>query len=242
MSNYTEILNDAEQLLGHLPVSKEGGRLRNILYVTSTQAYEKPAWLKFVLVKGVGGGGGGGGTAATTTGQVVSSGGGQAGGYGEKRILASALAESETVTIGAGGVPSAAGETVGGTGGTTSFGSHLSLGGGIGGAGCAAKSTSTSFVSNGGNGGGAVVGADVGITGAPGGTTSFFSGNLGVRGYGAASPLSRRALGVNTGLGVDDGNGYLYGGGGGGQIWGPSTAAKAGTPGAPGIVIIEEYE
>lgn len=79
---------------------------------TYTKATKNPS---FIIVE-VQGGGSGGSSGATNY-------GGSAGGYSRKKILASALATSETVTIGAGGA-------AGADGGASSFGSHCSATGG----------------------------------------------------------------------------------------------------------------
>ena len=55
--SYKELKNEAGSTLGWLPESKEGGRLRNVIYMTASGTYTKPSWLKFVRVRGVGGGG-----------------------------------------------------------------------------------------------------------------------------------------------------------------------------------------
>lgn len=236
MSNFVEIRDKDNALLGQLPVSKEGGRLRNIVYMTESGVYEKPSWLKFVRVKGVGGGGGGGGVGATTSGQYVCGGFGGAGGYFEKRILASALAASETVTIGDAGAKGEAGVNNGAAGGTTSFGSHCSATGGGGGAGMAAVVNTTSCIAMSGSGG-IATGGDVNIPGkvSPRATALNMAILLGV---GPSTPYGNGgAAGFGT-AGAASG----YGSGGAGAASVQNIAAKAGGNGAHGIVIIEEYE
>jgi hypothetical protein len=239
MSNFVTIKDKDGVTLGELPVSKEGGRLRNIIYMTESGTYEKPAWLKFVRVKGVGGGGGGGGCAATSTAQKGFSGSGSGGGYFEKRILAAALAESETVTIGAMGSGGAAGNNTGSTGGTTSFGAHCSATGGAGGGGSIATPDS------GGNAtvpavAGSASGGDVNLSGFAGGTGRLFQGGTFLNIGGGFSHLSGQSAFDFTTAPAPTGS--LYGGGGCGTYIPASSAAKAGGNGAPGIVIIEEYE
>lgn len=92
---------------------------RRITEFTSSGSYAKPTWLRQAIVMCKGGGGGGG---TGTTGDKSGGGGGEAA-VSFQLYLASALAASVTVTIGAGG----AAETAGGT---TSFGSQTAVGGG----------------------------------------------------------------------------------------------------------------
>ena len=238
MSNYTEILNDKDELLGHLPISSEGGRLRNIVYMSASGTYEKPAWLKFVRVRGVGGGGGGGGVASTAAAQKASSGGGGGGGCFEKRIVAADLAASETVTVGSGGAGGAAGNNAGATGGATSFGAHCSATGGTGASGCAATADTNLIGSTNGLGGTAS-GGDINSAGAPGGRAQLYQGQGFVFGFGGPSLLSVATSHAFQATGI---TGSLYGAGGGGVYVQASQAAQAGGTGAPGIVVIEEYE
>jgi len=158
------------------------GRLLNTNYYTSSSTYAKATNNPtYIIVEMVGGGGSGTGAG----------GGGGGGGYTLKKILASALSASETVTIGGGG-------SSGTTGGTSSFGSHCSASGGegvsgiIGGSGGIGSSGDLNIRGGGGNGGGFV--------------NATFNGNggssqLGGGGYGAVN---------NSG-----GAGGQYGGGGG---------------------------
>ena len=191
MSNYTEILNDKDELLGHLPISSEGGRLRNIVYMSASGTYEKPAWLKFVRVRGVGGGAGG-----------------------------------------------AAGNNAGATGGATSFGAHCSATGGTGASGCAATADTNLIGSTNGLGGTAS-GGDINSAGAPGGRAQLYQGQGFVFGFGGPSLLSVATSHAFQATGI---TGSLYGAGGGGVYVQASQAAQAGGTGAPGIVVIEEYE
>jgi hypothetical protein len=238
MSNFVTIKDKDGVTLGELPVSSEGGRLRNILYVTSTTNYEKPAWLKFVIVKGVGAGGGGGGTASTSTAQKAASAGGAGGGYFEKRIAASVLSEPETVTIGAPGNGGAAGANNGSTGGSTSFGVHCSATGGAGGAGGAAVADAAIGSVLGGVGG-AGTGGDMNLPGSDGGRTLLYNGYLILSGVGGPSFLATTVPHAYDANGL---TGSGFGGGGSGISSPASKTTKAGGNGAPGIVIIEEYE
>lgn len=236
MSNYTEILKDDDTLLGYLPISNEGGRLRNIIYMTESGAYTKPDWLKFVIVKGVGGGGGGGGCPATGTGQVALAGGGGGGGYFEKRILAEALAATEDVTVGSGGI-GGVGVNPGQAGGTTSFGAHCSASGGLGGGVGAASANSSSA----GGAGGTGVGGDITIPGLTPTTTRAISGTLIIYSNSGNSWLSGVCLG---GAWNSNGNpGVGPGSGGGGAVNDAQQGVtRNGGNGVASVCIIEEYE
>ena len=114
---------------------------------TASGTWTKPAGIRYVRVQLVGGGGGGGGHGES----------GGAGGYSEKIIDVRNIA-SVAVTIGTGG----AGTTyhnAGGNGTTTSFGSHLSCGGGYG---------AIRHFSHSGGGGGTGSGGNVNIAGGGG--------------------------------------------------------------------------
>lgn len=225
--SYKELKDINDVSLGFLPESKEGGRLRNVIYMTASGNYVKPAWLKFVRVKGVGAGGGRGGTDATTAITVGASGGAGAGGYFEKRIEAASLAASEVVTVGDAGLAGVSGNSTGGTGGTTSFGSHCSATGGIGSLG----SVAASALSGGGTGGDGV-GGDLNISGGYG---------LNSRVIYDADVAIIQIIGA-AGTSMMGGNSSGYGSGAQGRTIGNSTAASVGLAGRPGILIIEEYE
>ena len=105
----------------------------NIETFTANGTWTKPDGLKFIIVEVIGGGGGGGGVEGDT-GDTANSGGGGGGGYTLKKILASSLASTETVTIGAGGA-GGTGFSGGTAGGTSSFGTHCSATGGSQGSG-----------------------------------------------------------------------------------------------------------
>jgi hypothetical protein len=203
-------------------VNAVGGRLmRAPQVITSTGSYAKQSGCQAVLVFVTGSGGGGGGD--NTVGGNDAGGGG-AGGTSIKYILASALAVSETVTVGAGGA-AGSGSTGGngGAGASSSFGSHASATGGGSGIGTAAGRT--------GGGGGTGSSGDINLTGGSG-----FSGTNDATGAGNGGT----AFWGGGGGGGDNGNGTAggnYGGGGGGA----SGNGNNGGAGAGGLVVVFEF-
>ncbi len=184
---------------------------------TSTGSYIKATNNpSFVVVEVVGGGGDGGAGNQPGVAGASGGGGGGAGGYSKKKILATSLAGSETVTVG-------------GRNGTSSFGTHCTATGGVdGGAATTARGglggaggvgTSGDFNCTGGGG----VGGD--WTDVAGGTTS---------GSGGSSVLGGGGESVVSGAGIAGGS---YGGGGSGG----ADSGDAGGNGASGIVIVWEY-
>ena len=221
-----------------------GGVYTDTQYFTSSGSYVKPAGLKFVIVEGVGGGGGSGGIPSTTASQATYAAGGGGGGYFYKKILASDLSASETVTVGAGGAGGAAGVNVGSDGTTTSFGAFCSATGGAGGSTfSAATVTDPQFPLVG--AGGTGTGGDLNITGSAGGAGQMSGANgRGVCGSGGASQLGGSRIGdsqqSDTG-GKSALVGLLYGGGASAPGNGKSQSARAGGAGGAGIVIVNEY-
>lgn len=181
-----------------------------------------PSWVTHVIVEGWSGGGGGGGGRGNDS---TRGGGGGGGAYFRKRIAVSALATSETVTIGAGGTggaQDATTPTAGSTGGTTSFGSHCSATGGAGGP--ASNGSIQAGVA-----GGTATGGDINL---PGGqsTLSFPDGANGGGGRGGNA-----AGGGGPGACANVANNGTFPGGGGSA--GNHTSGNGGTGGA-GLVIV----
>jgi hypothetical protein len=237
-----EINGDAVIVTPRLTLDDDTGRNRvDSQIFTASGTYTKPAGLKAVMVRLVGGGGAGGGTAATGASSGSEAGGGGGGGYSEKVILADDLGTTETVTIGAGGTAAVAGNNAGGTGGTTSFGSHLQATGGGGGLGGAAAAGAPTAASPGAGGVGS--GGDVNAPGSDGwaGYTEY-TGTVAspVRNTtGGASQLGPPAPSPNA---AGSGRaGENYGGGSCGALASANNAARASLVGAPGIVIVTEY-
>ena len=212
------------------------GVYSDAIYKTTSGTYAKPADLKFIIVEVVGGGGSGGGTQATGASTRAGSSGGGGGGYSRKKILASALAGSETVTIGTGGSAPSAGNNPGNAGGTTSFGTHLQATGGSGGNGGAASSGTTGASYGGEPGVGS--GGDFNVYGNAGGSSQVSGGFPSSSGSGGGTILAGAVAVSNNTTGNAGSN---YGGGGSGCASGVNQPARAGGAGADGIVIIHEY-
>lgn len=202
----------------------------------NTIAWNKPANLKFVIVHVVGAGGAGGATNTTTSTQNSIGEGGGGGGYAQKKILAANLGASETITV----APSVAAPAVGqaGANGTaSSFGAHVSAGGGAGGETSGAASTN---LSGEGGLGGIGVGGDINVRGQRGGSYRAINGStIASVSDGGNSPLyGQGGRGNVAGIGFP---GDFPGGGGGGSSNVASSAARIGSISGGGVVIVEEY-
>lgn len=220
-------------------VALSDGSLRVIKVITTsgTGNYTKPAGLKRARVRVIGGGGGSGGSAATAGNTASAAGGGGGGGYSEELLEASAIGSTEDVTIGAAGAAGASGANTGGTGGTSSFGSLLSATGGVGGS--AIAPTQDRPGASGGEGGGGV-GGDINAVGNPGIFSMIFSSTVS-GGEGGGSSLGGGAKAQLTSSTTTGNAGSLFGGGASGSGNGFSQSATAGSAGAKGVVIVEEY-
>jgi hypothetical protein len=208
-------LNASGQIpLGFLPIAYDTE------YFTSSGTWTKPAGLKYVVVEVVGAGGGGG-RGYRVSGSLTQGGGGGGGGYSRKKILASALGSTETVTVGAGGAGSSSGVAT--TGETSSFGSHASATGGSGGDNVASGS------------GGVGSGGDLNV----GGCGGVAGGSDNPGGAGGSSVLGGGGKSMAT---TSDGEGGRnYGGGGGAGYRSSSDGSQTGGTGADGIVIVHEF-
>ena len=90
-----------------------------VQFFTASGVWNKPAQARAVEVFVIGGGGGGGGCSATGSGEQAAGGGGGGGAGARTFYAASALAASETITVGAAGSATAGAD--GGAGGESSF-------------------------------------------------------------------------------------------------------------------------
>jgi hypothetical protein len=203
----------------------------NAPYVKATNG---PAVVEVEVQGGGGGSGGCSGTGYTT-------GGGGSGGYASLRILASALAASETVTTGAGGTAGPQSATPAGNGGTSSFGAFVQATGGTGSSGIITTAATA------GQPGGIGSGGDVNLQGNGGACASFISGgstgaiNAGIGGasprFGGASPAPG-SPGADQ-AGAPGGNGT---GAGATGVNGNGGTPRFGAAGGSGIVVIREYK
>lgn len=220
----------------------QGFMFGGVVYFTADDTFDKADYpgLRAVRVRAVGGGGAGGGAATTGGGQSSAGHGGSGAGYSESFLLASDLAESETITVGAGGAGSSG--ATGATGEDSSFGSHVvapgGIGGGVGGA------SSNTILATGTEGPAAGTGDLAHPGGVGGGSFRDPAQPRGGGGGSTAMTTSRRELANPGASGVDgdDAGSSNYGCGGCGAANSPSQGTtRKGGAGADGIVIVELY-
>ncbi len=209
---------------------------------TVSGTYTPHAGMLFAFVRCDGGGGAGGG-AVGTAGTVNSGSGGGSGSYSEIMVTAAQVTAdggTETVTVGLGGTAGTAGNHPGNNAGDTSFGTRCIGKGGTGG--------------NAGNALGQVAGGPGGVAGT-GTVTSV--GNDGQNNVvsssivmvptiplGGAGPWGGQvnaSTGVGAGGCFTGGTAKGFGTGGEGSICYNANASGAGSQGAPGVVIVTEY-
>jgi hypothetical protein len=130
----TAFVGDGSGLTGlPIPAGYEG---QTIEVINTSGVWTKPAGIDTFQIAVFGGGGGGGGDPYSNTG-----GAGGPGGYGLFLVPSSALPDTVSITIGAGGGRM-------GAGGTTTFGSYITCGGGGVGSNSSAIIGSTGSVAN----------------------------------------------------------------------------------------------
>lgn len=220
-----------------------GLSLGDIIYYTTPGAdtFDYPDYpgLRAVIVECQGGGGGGGGAVTTGAGEISGGGGGGGGAYARSFVLASDLATSEAVTVGAGGSASAG--SAGSAGGTSTFDTISTEVSATGGAGGSLGSAQTVFFSVFGGVGAENGTGDLIITGS-GGERAIYD-NFGTprgAGNGGGSHLGGGAR-ANSGN-TNGSTGKNYGGGGSGAINGQNQGSnRSGGAGAPGIVIVSLF-
>jgi len=198
---------------------------------TGSGTWTKDTGLLYIVVEGVGGGGGSGGCLATAIGEVATSEGGGGGGYCKKTIFSSDLGATETVTIGAGGTGGPNGG-VGSAGGNTTFGTHFTAGGGLGGAAGVNTASEENVL---GKLGGTATGGDVNITGGNSDDGAVIGAKFASYSFGGDSFFGRGSIG---GSGTSPTG---YGGGGGGVLNTENNAANDGVTGGGGYVVVTEY-
>lgn len=225
-----------------------GFLLKRVLPFTSSGTYTPSSDVRAVWVRAVGAGAGGWGGLFSTTGgayHTLIGFGGPAGAYGEAVITQ--LAASYSVIIGAAG---SAGILSGSatSGGSTSFGSILSLGGGPAGSALPQGATPVIYPSLEGGvgvftGGSGIVG--FAKKGEPSSTPIRMNGDNGAGGNGGSSPFGVGGVGgrcQQSAANGADASGYGAGGGGGARS--ATTTGGVGInggAGAPGYVEIWEF-
>lgn len=204
------------------------GTLIGVRVFTSSTTYTPTAGTNSIIVEIQGGGGAGGGQVATGASQFSVASGGAAGGYVRHRMTAGF--SGATITIGAGGAGVSG--AAGGNGGASSF-AGITANGGSGGAVSAAGTAPVTGPSSGGTASGGNI---LNTNGAPGWWA--VGGTYAFGGMGANAILGTGGI-ENAGTGGGSASGY--GGGGGGGVNGATAAAQTGGAGAPGVVIVWEY-
>ncbi|QLG96687.1 tail fiber protein (plasmid) [Pseudomonas yamanorum] len=207
----------------------EFGRLLNIRVFTENTIYIPTPGTKTIIAEGEGGGGSGGGTLATVSGQAFGGSGGGAGSYA-KAMFTSGFS-GIAITIGPGGAASAPGGD-GVRGGTTSFGTLLTIPGGVGGtvgAGIISAQKDFGDMPTGGN-----------IVARPG--PAGFTGMAFGEGVGGRGADSRFGSGGWAPVGGGGRSGAGYGSGSSGASSNPNPAPpKASVAAQPGILYVYEY-
>jgi hypothetical protein len=228
---------------GDVSAAESAGRLLGFQVLTGSGTYTPTAGATSALVIAIGGGGGSGGAKGNTPTDVAVTGGGSAGGMAQLYI--SPLAANYAYACGTGGTAGAATPTPtnGGNGGTTTFGSVLTVPGGGGsvannlaGVGFSPAGAQSTLPTGGTiNVSGQVgqPGIDIDIVsnispilsdncGGCGGSTNYGAG--GAQQYASAAGKA--------------GNGY---GSGGGGAYAFDSTARAGAVGQAGVILVWEY-
>ncbi|WP_454695662.1 hypothetical protein [Achromobacter aegrifaciens] len=212
------------------------GRLLAVRVFSSPGAvtYTPTTGTSFVRVRMQAGGGAGGGAVVTNASQVSVGVGGSGGSYGEA-VITSGFA-GVTITTGAGGTPVSGGN--GGAGGSSSFGSLLTVPGGVGGVFGPAATPSP------------LAGQNPPTT-APTGASVAIRGEGGHGGVASSATVAQGGRGGQSAFGVGGqlsspafaGNPALNRGAGGGSAANVNSAAATfpGGAGGDGITIVEEY-
>jgi hypothetical protein len=212
------------------------GRLIGVQVFTANGTYTPTPGMVTAVIEDQGGGGAGAGLATPSAGNVSLGAPGTSGSYAKGRFTAAAIGASQAVTVGAGGT--AASNTAGGNGGTSSVGSLITAPGGVGGG------LLNNQVPGASNGNGAFSSAPTGANIAQSiGTCSSLctsiSASSAQAGAGGASIFGGGGVApVINSNGISAPN---YGAGGSGVVGGSGSANLSGGAGKAGIVIIWEY-
>lgn len=206
------------------------GRLLGVRVFTSNATYTPTPGTRSVVIEAQGGGGGGGGAPATGAATCAVSGCGGSGSYAKGRFTTGFSGAS--IVVGAAGAGGAAGSNPGGAGGSSSVGAIISAPGGT--PGQSTTATAPPVTRGGSTTAAAPSGGNIESTvGAAGGGCSAITGPIGLYTPGANSKFSAGGV-AQLPVGGP-------GAGGSGVVNLFSTAAQAGLPGGPGVVIIWEF-
>lgn len=208
---------------------------------TASGTYTPTSGMLHAIIECVAPGGGGGGALSASASSEYTGAGGGSGGYSFRRVAASDIVGTATITLGtagAGGVSNANG----GAGGNVSVVSNAvtlcSASGGGGG-----QFSSVAQLGNGGAGGAAGTG-DVSSSGSPGvgGFYSTAAPPFGTSGAGGSGPFGGGAVGVFAVGAATNGNAAGgFGAGGSGASVSQVSSNATGGAGSGGIVVITEF-
>jgi hypothetical protein len=219
------IANDA---VGNAQLAAGHGGFKSMQVFTSTGTYTKPTGIKTIKVIATGGGGGG----YSGSPSYNSGGGGGAGATCIKVIDVTSIS-SISVTIGAAGSGGTGDNYNNASGGSTSFGSHCTAGGGERGF-REDQKTGTLGV------GGIPTGGDINIHGGMGASGGGGSATDEPPGGGVGGASYWGGAGTNGNNSLAAVNSTVYGAGGSGADHNGSSSANGGN-GVAGIVVVEEY-
>lgn len=215
-----------------------GGSAAAVVYT-----YNKPSNLKMMEFEGVAAGGSAGPAINAAAGIWSFSSGGGGGSWGKKLFQAAALPASVAVTIGAPGQPSSSGN--GNTAADTTFGSLITLPGGLRGFQGANTATSTWAAISGCGSTAMPTGVDVGK---PGESSDQCTCGVSVAGGGITAVLGRAGrspwgdtIYASQTTGQNSLAGVGYGWGSGPPVSAGNVALKPSVAGGPGAVLLTEY-
>lgn len=200
----------------------QGGLIAIRTFTSASSTYTPSPGTRFIVVKVQGDGGGGGGTAATPSGQAAAGGPGTGGAYAESLIRSGFSGIS--IVVGQGGAAVVGGNGGNGTG--SSFGSLVVCPGGSGGG---LGTPTTQFPS----------GTPLSVSNTATAGDFRIRGGIGTFGLVLSSGAAVNAIGGASYFAPQ--SSASFGSGGGGAISTQNNTARAGDPGIPGVVVIEEY-
>lgn len=213
-------------------INTYGRTIINVTRFTSDGTWTKPSGCNAVIVEVIGGGG------VSGSASNAAAGAGGSGGAYSMNYITSGLAATEAVTVGSGGTGGAAGVNAGASGGDSSFGAHIVVEGGDGGA-AMAFGTAIALVAGGAIPGITTTSGTVLATGGgPGGVGMRLSGTVALSGYGGSS---KQAVNIQqSGAVSGDGTTSTVRGIGGSGAVSTDGTNYAGGNGSGGLVIVYE--